>query len=131
PGETKNDTELAKRYAAFADVYVNDAFGSAHRAHAYTEAVAHLLPSAAGRLLEREVSTLRGILDDPRRPLVAVVGGAKVTDKIGVLEAFLDRADTILMGGAMCFPFCKPQGHEVGDSLCEEAGIEPARQVLE
>ena len=93
PGETKNDGELAQRYAALADVYVNDAFGAAHRAHASTEAVANLLPSAAGRLLEREVTTLSGILRDPRRPLVAVVGGAKVTDKIGVLEAFLERAD--------------------------------------
>jgi phosphoglycerate kinase len=129
-GETKNDPQLAKRYAALADVYVNDAFGAAHRAHASTEAVAHLLPSAAGRLLEREVATLRGILDDPRRPLVAVVGGAKVTDKIGVLDAFLDQADEILIGGAMCFPFFKAQGHEVGDSLCEEAGVEPAGRVL-
>jgi phosphoglycerate kinase len=128
-GETKNDPELAQRYAALADVYVNDAFGAAHRAHASTEAVARLLPSAAGRLLEREVSTLRGILDDPKRPLVAVVGGAKVTDKIGVLEAFLDRADTILIGGAMCFPFFAAQGHDVGDSLCEEEGIEPARKL--
>jgi phosphoglycerate kinase len=130
PGETKNDAELAKRYAALADVYVNDAFGSAHRAHASTEAVAHLLPSAAGRLLEREVATLRGILDDPKPPLVAVVGGAKVTDKIGVLDAFLERADEILIGGAMCFPFFKAQGHDVGDSLCEEEGIEPAARVL-
>jgi phosphoglycerate kinase len=129
-GETKNDAALAKRYAALADAYVNDAFGAAHRAHASTEAVAHLLPSAAGRLLEREVSTLRGILDDPRRPLVAVVGGAKVTDKIGVLDAFLERADEILIGGAMCFPFFKAQGHEVGDSLCEEAGVEPAGRIL-
>jgi phosphoglycerate kinase len=128
-GETKNDPELGERYAALADVYVNDAFGAAHRAHASTEAVARLLPSAAGRLLEREVSTLRGILDDPKRPLVAVVGGAKVTDKIGVLEAFLERADTILIGGAMCFPFFKAQGHDVGDSLCEEAGVEPARKL--
>jgi phosphoglycerate kinase len=128
-GETNNDPELAERYAALADLYVNDAFGAAHRAHASTEAVARLLPSAAGRLLEREVSTLRGILDDPKRPLVAVVGGAKVTDKIGVLEAFLERADTILIGGAMCFPFFKAQGHDVGDSLCEEAGIEPARKL--
>jgi phosphoglycerate kinase len=130
PGETKNDPELARRYAALADAYVNDAFGAAHRAHASTEAVAHLLPSAAGRLLEREVSTLQGILEDPRRPLVAVVGGAKVTDKIGVLEAFLARADRILIGGAMCFPFFKAQGHEVGASLCEEEGLEPARRVL-
>jgi phosphoglycerate kinase len=128
-GETKNDPELAKRYAALADVYVNDAFGAAHRAHASTEAVAHLLPSAAGRLLEREVTTLRGILDDPKRPLVAIVGGAKVTDKIGVLEAFLERADAILIGGAMCFPFFKAQGHDVGDSLCEEEGVEPARKL--
>jgi phosphoglycerate kinase len=130
PGETKNDPELARRYAALADAYVNDAFGAAHRAHASTEAVAHLLPSAAGRLLEREVETLTGILEDPRRPLVAVVGGAKVTDKIGVLEAFLARADRILIGGAMCFPFFKAQGHSVGASLCEEEGLEPARRVL-
>jgi phosphoglycerate kinase len=129
-GETKNDPELAQRYAALADIYVNDAFGAAHRAHASTEAVAHLLPSAAGRLLEREVATLRGILEDPARPLVAVVGGAKVTDKIGVLDAFLERADEILIGGAMCFPFFKAQGHEVGDSLCEDDGIEPAARVL-
>jgi phosphoglycerate kinase len=129
-GETKNDPELAQRYAALADVYVNDAFGAAHRAHASTEAVAHLLPSAAGRLLEREVATLRGILENPARPLVAVVGGAKVTDKIGVLDAFLDRADEILIGGAMCFPFFKAQVHEVGDSLCEEDGVEPAARVL-
>jgi phosphoglycerate kinase len=129
-GETKNDRELAERYAALADAYVNDAFGAAHRAHASTEAVAHLLPSAAGRLLEREVAILNGILEDPKRPLVAVVGGAKVTDKIGVLEAFLERADEILIGGAMCFPFFKAQGHSVGDSLCEEEGVEPARRVM-
>jgi phosphoglycerate kinase len=131
PGETKNDEALAKRYAALADVYVNDAFGAAHRAHASTEAVAHLLPSAAGRLLEREVATLTGILEDPKRPLVAVVGGAKVTDKIGVLDAFLKRADFVLIGGAMCFPFFAAQGHEVGASKCEEEGIEPAKRALE
>jgi len=131
PGETKNDPKLAKRYAALADLYVNDAFGAAHRAHASTEAVAHLLPSAAGRLMEREVRTLTGILEDPKRPLVAVMGGAKVTDKIGVLDVFLDRADIVLVGGAMCFPFFKSQGHEVGDSLCEPEGIDPARAALE
>jgi phosphoglycerate kinase len=130
-GETKNDEGLARRYAALADVYVNDAFGSAHRAHASTEAVAHLLPSAAGRLLEREVTTLRRILEDPERPLVAIVGGAKVTDKIGVLDAFLERADTILVGGAMCFPFFAAQGNSVGSSLCEQEGIDPARRVLD
>jgi phosphoglycerate kinase len=131
PGETKNDPELAERYAALADVYVNDAFGAAHRAHASTEAVAHLLPSAAGRLLEREVRTLTGILEDPKRPLVAVVGGAKVTDKIGVLDAFLERADCVLIGGAMCFPFFSAQGHRIGDSLCEAEGVEPAQRALD
>jgi phosphoglycerate kinase len=130
PGETKNDRGLAERYAALADAYVNDAFGAAHRAHSSTEAVAHLLPSAAGRLLEREVSTLNGILENPQRPLVAVVGGAKVTDKIGVLDAFLQRADRVLVGGAMCFPFFKAQGHDVGSSLCEEEGVEPAQRAL-
>ena len=131
PGETKNDPELAKRLAALADVYVNDAFGSAHRAHASTEGVAHLLPSAAGLLLQREVETLTGILEDPGRPLVAIVGGAKVTDKIGVLKAFLERADAILIGGAMAFPFLSAQGHSVGDSLCAEEDLEPARQLLD
>jgi phosphoglycerate kinase len=131
PGETKNDPDLAKRLAGLADVYVNDAFGSAHRAHASTEGVAHLLPSAAGLLLQREVETLTGILEDPGRPLVAIVGGAKVTDKIGVLKAFLERADAILIGGAMAFPFLSAQGHSVGDSLCAEEDLEPARQLLD
>ena len=131
PGETKNDPALAQAFAELADVYVNDAFGAAHRAHASTEGVARLLPSAAGLLLQREVETLEGILSSPGRPLVAVVGGAKVTDKIGVLDAFLTRADTILIGGAMCFPFFAAQGHAVGSSLCEEAGIDPARRVLD
>jgi phosphoglycerate kinase len=130
-GETKDDAALAQRYAALADAYVNDAFGAAHRAHASTHAIAKLLPSAAGLLLQREVETLQGILAAPQRPLVAIVGGAKVTDKIGVLEAFLDTADTIIIGGAMCFPFFKAQGHDVGASLCEEEGLEPARRILE
>jgi phosphoglycerate kinase len=130
-GETKDDPALAGRYAATAEVYVNDAFGAAHRAHASTHAVATLLPSAAGLLLQREVETLQGILEAPQRPLVAIVGGAKVTDKIGVLEAFLQTADSVLIGGAMCFPFFKAQGHAVGASLCEEEGLEPARRVLQ
>jgi phosphoglycerate kinase len=132
PGETKNDPELARALAGVADAYVNDAFGAAHRAHASTEGVVqHVAQSAAGRLLEREVTTLRGILDDPRRPLLAVLGGAKVTDKIGVVDAFLERADRVLIGGAMCFPFFAAQGHPVGASLCEQEGIDPAREALE
>jgi phosphoglycerate kinase len=131
PGETKNDPELARRLAALADVYVNDAFGSAHRAHASTEGVAHLLPSAGGLLLQREVETLTSILEDPSRPLVAIVGGAKVTDKIGVLEAFLQRADTILIGGAMAFPFLSVQGHSIGASLSAQEDLDPARELLE
>jgi phosphoglycerate kinase len=131
PGETKNDPELAKRLAALADAYVNDAFGSAHRAHASTEGVAHLLPSAAGLLLQNEVETLTAILEHPGRPLVAIVGGAKVTDKIGVLEAFLERADAILIGGAMAFPFLSVQGHSIGESLCADEDLAPARALLE
>jgi phosphoglycerate kinase len=131
PGETKNDPQLAQRLADLADAYVNDAFGAAHRAHASTEGVAHLLPHAAGLLLEREVTTLTGILEDPARPLVAIVGGAKVTDKIGVLEAFLERADAVLVGGAMAFPFLSVQGHSIGDSLCAEEDLDPARELLE
>ncbi|MGE4428357.1 MAG: phosphoglycerate kinase [Solirubrobacteraceae bacterium] len=131
-GETKNDDDLARAYAALGDgIFVNDAFGAAHRAHASTEGVArHVEHAAAGLLLQGEVETLEGILANPGRPLVAIVGGAKVTDKIGVIDAFLDRADTVLIGGAMCFPFFKAQGHDVGSSLCEAEGVEPARRAL-
>ena len=119
PGETKNDDALARALGELADVYVNDAFGSAHRAHASTEGVTHHVPVAvAGLLLEREVTQLRAILADPARPLVAVLGGAKVTDKIAVIERFLELADTVLIGGAMCFPFLSVQGHEIGASMC-------------
>ncbi len=131
PGETKNDPELSARLGALADFYVNDAFGAAHRAHASTVGVVeHVERSAAGRLLQREVQTLSGILADPGRPLVAIVGGAKVTDKIGVIDAFLKVADTILIGGAMSYPFFASQGHEVGGSLCEAEGVEPAARAL-
>ena len=130
-GETEDDPALAQRYAALGDVFVDDAFGAAHRAHASNHGVAKLLPSAAGLLLQREVETLAGILADPGRPMVAIVGGAKVTDKLGVLERFLELADTVLIGGAMCFPFFAAQGLAVGDSLCEQEGIEPARRVLD
>ena len=130
PGETTNDPALALALSSLADVYVNDAFGAAHRAHASTEGVAHLLPSAAGRLLEREVRTLAEILQSPARPLVAVIGGAKVADKIGVIDSFLDLADVVIIGGAMCFPFLCAQGHAVGESLCGDADTEHARRAL-
>ena len=131
PGETANDEQLARALGALADVYVNDAFGAAHRAHASTEGVVHHVEqAAAGLLLEREVSTLRRLLEDPARPLAAVVGGAKVSDKIGVIDRFLQTADTILIGGAMAFPFLAVQGHAVGASLCAEEDLEPARQAL-
>ena len=131
PGETENDPELAERLAALADIYVNDAFGAAHRAHASTEGVARHLPAHAGLLLEREVLELAAVRDDPGRPLVVVLGGAKVSDKVGVLERFIDVADEILVGGAMCFVFFRAQGHETGDSLVEEDGVELARGVLD
>jgi phosphoglycerate kinase len=130
PGETANDPQLARALAELADMYVDDAFGVAHRAHASTEGVAHLLPSAAGRLLEREVKTLSEILVDPAHPLVAVLGGSKVADKIAVIDRFLGLADAILIGGAMCFPFLAAEGHAVGASLCDAHDIEHARQAL-
>jgi phosphoglycerate kinase len=131
PGETANDPELAHSLAALADAYVNDAFGAAHRAHASTAGVAQLLPCAAGRLLEREVATLSAILESPERPLIAVIGGAKVADKIGVIDRFLALADAVVIGGAMCFPFLAAQGHQVGKSLCDTEDIEHARRVLD
>ena len=131
-GETKNDPQLAKELAGLCDVYVNDAFGSAHRAHASTDGITHHVnDTAAGLLLEREVNQLNAILANPARPLVAVLGGSKVTDKIAVLDRFLEIADTLLIGGAMCFPFFKVQGHAIGDSMCEAEGLEPAREALE
>jgi len=132
PGETSNDSQLAARLAALADVYVNDAFGTVHRAHASTEGVVHhIARSAAGLLLEREVATFTSILAAPERPLVAVIGGAKVTDKIGVIERFLEIADAVLIGGAMSYPFIAAQGMAVGDSLCEPAGVPVAESLLD
>jgi phosphoglycerate kinase len=131
PGETKNDPDLAAALARLADVYVNDAFGAAHRAHATTVGVARLLPAAAGFLLEREVEALSSLLSEPARPFVVVLGGAKVSDKIGVIERFLEIADAILIGGAMCFSFFRALGRPTGDSLVEEEGVEHARRLLE
>jgi phosphoglycerate kinase len=130
PGETENDPALAKALAALADVYVNDAFGAAHRAHASTEGVAHLLPGYAGLLLEREVTELTRVVESPERPLVVVLGGAKVSDKIGVIDRFLEIADRILIGGAMCFSFFRAQDVPTGSSLVEEAGVSLAAEAL-
>jgi phosphoglycerate kinase len=131
PGETENDPKLAESLAQLADVYVDDAFGAAHRAHASTAGVADHLPAYAGLLLEREVTELTRVVESPRRPLVVVLGGAKVSDKVGVIDRFLEVADRILIGGAMCFSFFRAQGIATGDSLVEEKGIELAQEALE
>jgi len=130
PGETENDPALAGALARLADVYVNDAFGAAHRAHASTEGVAQHLPGYAGLLLEREVEELTEVVESPQRPLVVVLGGAKVSDKVGVIDRFLEVADSILIGGAMCFSFFRAQGIATGDSLVEEAGVALAEEAL-
>jgi phosphoglycerate kinase len=131
-GETENDSDLSREFASLADTYVDDAFGSAHRAHASTVGVAELLrPAVAGLLLEREVTTLRAIVEAPERPLVVLLGGAKVSDKIALIDRFLDTADTLLIGGAMCFSFFRAQGKPTGDSLVEEEGVELARRALD
>jgi len=131
PRETKNDPEMAAELAAQADLYVNDAFGAAHRAHASTEAVAHLLPCAAGLLLEAELNAFHRLLDAPEDPFVVVLGGVKVADKIGVIDRFTELADTILIGGAMAFTFFAAQGIDVGESRHEDAaGQETARRAM-
>jgi phosphoglycerate kinase len=130
-GETENDSALAAGLAKLADLYVNDAFGAAHRAHASTAGVAALLPGYAGLLLEREVNELTRVVETPQRPLVVVLGGAKVTDKVGVIDRFLEVADEILIGGAMCFSFFRAQGIATGNSLVEEEGVTLAAEALE
>jgi phosphoglycerate kinase len=131
PGETANDADFAAELAALADVYVDDAFGAVHRAHASVDGVPRLVPEhAAGLLLEREVSMLSGLLSDPAPPLVAVLGGAKVSDKLAVIERFAERADTVLIGGAMCFPFLAAQGHAIGQSLCAADDVALATTLL-
>jgi phosphoglycerate kinase len=129
--ETDNDPEFARRLAGLADVYVNDAFGSAHRAHASTEGVAHYLPAVAGFLMAKELEVLGRLLAEPARPFVVVLGGVKVSDKIGVIESMLAKADSVLIGGAMCFTFFKEQGREVGASLVEADKLDVARRALD
>ena len=130
-GEKKNDPEVAKQMAALADLYVNDAFGSAHRAHASTAGVTDHLPSAAGFLLEKEIKYLGNTIAEPERPFVTILGGAKVSDKIGVIEYLLGKSDRILIGGGMANTFFKAQGYEMADSLVEEDVIDTARALLD
>lgn len=130
PGETKNDAELAKKFARYGDVFVNDAFGSAHRAHSSTEAVAKLMPAVAGLLMEKELDYLATALESPKRPLVAILGGAKVSDKIKVIEALLTKADKVLIGGGMANTFFKARGVEMGASLVEAEALETAKMLL-
>ena len=129
--EKKNVAEFCEELAKLGEVYVNDAFGTAHRAHASTAGVAALLPAYAGYLMKKEVSTLTGMLDDPKRPFCAILGGSKVSDKIQVIEALLDKCDTLVIGGGMCFTFLLAQGYEVGTSLKEEDWVERAAGLLE
>jgi len=130
PQETKNDPEMARQLASLAEIYVNDAFGSAHRAHASTEGVAHFLPAVAGFLLEEEIRYLGQAVEDPKRPFIAILGGAKISDKIGVIRNLLTKADSVLIGGGMANTFFKAQGYTVGDSLVEEEALETARLLL-
>lgn len=128
--EKKNDPEFCEELARLGEVYVNDAFGTAHRAHASTAGVASLLPAYAGYLMEKEVSTLTGMLDDPKRPFCAILGGSKVSDKIQVIDALMDKCDTLIIGGGMCFTFLLAQGYSVGTSLKEEDWVERAGDMI-
>lgn len=128
--ETDNDSEFAKKLADMAEIYVNDAFGTAHRAHASTEGVAKYLPAVSGFLIEKELAFLGNALDNPERPFVAILGGKKVSDKIGVINALLEKVDTLIIGGAMAYTFIKAQGYEVGNSICELDKLDLALELM-
>ena len=130
-GETKNDPELSKKLASMADIFVNDAFGTAHRAHASTAGVADYLPAVCGYLVQKEVSIMGKALADPERPFVAILGGAKVSDKIGVITNLLDKVDTLIIGGGMAYTFFKALGHEIGTSICEDDKVELAKEMMD
>lgn len=131
PGEEKNDPELAKAFANLADIFVNDAFGAAHRAHASTEGIAHHIPAVSGLLMEKELDVLGKALLDPDRPFTAIIGGAKVKDKIGVIDNLLDKVDNLIIGGGLAYTFAKAMGHEIGQSLLEEDKIDLAKTFIE
>lgn len=130
PGETKNDPELARSFAELADLYVNDAFGAAHRAHASTEGIAQYIPAVSGFLMEKELNVLGEAMENPKRPFTAIIGGAKVKDKIGVIENLLEKADNLIIGGGLAYTFVKAQGYEIGKSLLEEDKIELAKEFM-
>jgi phosphoglycerate kinase len=130
-GEEKNEPELAKAFADLADVYVNDAFGAAHRAHASTEGIAHHIPAVSGLLMEKELAVLGKAMSNPERPFTAIIGGAKVKDKIGVIENLLDKVDNLIIGGGLAYTFVKAQGHEIGKSLLEEDKMDLALSFIE
>ena len=130
PEEEKNDLKMAEQLASLADLYVNDAFGSAHRAHSSTEGVTHFKPGVAGLLLEKEIKYLDQAISDPKRPFIAILGGAKISDKIGVIKNLLTKADLVLIGGGMANTFLKAQGYPVGDSLVEDEALDKAREIL-
>ena len=128
--EEKNDPIFSKELASLAEIYVNDAFGTAHRAHSSTEGVSHYLPAVAGFLMEKEIDFLGGALENPAKPFIAILGGAKVSDKIGVIENLLEKIDKLIIGGGMAFTFLKAQGHKIGKSICEEDKLDLARDIL-
>lgn len=130
-GETKNDPELSKKFAALADVFVNDAFGSAHRAHSSTTGVTDYIPAVCGYLIQKEIKFIGGALENPKRPLVAILGGAKVADKIGVITNLIDKVDTLIVGGGMAYTFMKALGHQIGDSLLDAENVELASQMMQ
>lgn len=130
-GETKNDPELSKKFAALADVFVNDAFGSAHRAHSSTTGVADYIPAVCGYLIQKEIKFIGGALENPKRPLVAILGGAKVADKIGVITNLIDKVDTLIVGGGMAYTFMKALDHQIGDSLLDAENVELASQMMQ
>ena len=129
--EEQNDPEYSKALASMAEIYVNDAFGTAHRAHSSTTGVADYLPAVSGFLIEKELEFLGGALENPKHPFVAILGGAKVSDKIGVIENLLDKVDTFIIGGGMAYTFYKAQGHHIGTSICEEDKLDLAKSILE
>lgn len=131
PGEEKNDEALAKEFASLADVYVNDAFGAAHRAHATTAGIAKFIPAVAGFLMEKEISVLGKALSNPERPFTAIIGGAKVRDKISVIENLLDKVDNLIIGGGLAYTFLKAKGYEIGQSLLEEDKIDLANEFMQ